>query len=124
MKKLQNEGNAGTRSKAGGRRSLVLLSAAAVALGGMAVGGSWILGGSSQAWAVVGRPATPVSYAGVARRTSRRTVRRTAAATYPSGTVTALPSGCVRVGGNYRCGSAYYRPYYDGPNLVYVPTTP
>ena len=28
------------------------------------------------AHAVVGRPLTPVSYAGVARRTSRRTVRR------------------------------------------------
>jgi hypothetical protein len=30
----------------------------------------------STAHAVVGRPLTPVSYAGVARRTSRRTVRR------------------------------------------------
>jgi hypothetical protein len=29
-----------------------------------------------QAEAVVGRPLTPVSYAGVARRTSRRTTRR------------------------------------------------
>jgi len=28
------------------------------------------------AYAVVGRPLTPVSYAGVARRTSRRTARR------------------------------------------------
>jgi len=31
-----------------------------------------------QAHAVVGRPLTPVSVAGVARRTSRRTVRRCA----------------------------------------------
>jgi hypothetical protein len=30
----------------------------------------------SEAQAVVGRPLTPVSYAGVARRTSRRTARR------------------------------------------------
>ena len=30
----------------------------------------------STAQAVVGRPLTPVSYAGVARRTSRRTTRR------------------------------------------------
>jgi hypothetical protein len=30
----------------------------------------------STALAVVGRPLTPVSYAGVARRTSRRTARR------------------------------------------------
>jgi hypothetical protein len=33
--------------------------------------------------AVVGRPLTPVSYAGVARRTTRRTVAVTAAATNP-----------------------------------------
>jgi hypothetical protein len=30
------------------------------------------------AFAVVGRPLTPVSYAGVARRTARRTARRNA----------------------------------------------
>lgn len=33
-----------------------------------------------EAHAVVGRPLTPVSYAGVARRTSRRTTRRAYAA--------------------------------------------
>jgi hypothetical protein len=33
----------------------------------------------STAHAVVGRPLTPVSYAGVARRTSRRTTRRNVA---------------------------------------------
>lgn len=32
------------------------------------------------AWAVIGRPLTPMSYAGVARRTTRRTVAVTAAA--------------------------------------------
>jgi hypothetical protein len=31
---------------------------------------------SDEAQAVVGRPGTPVSYAGVARRTTRRAVRR------------------------------------------------
>ena len=36
----------------------------------------------STAQAVVGRPLTPVSYAGVARRTSRRTTRRNVGA-YP-----------------------------------------
>lgn len=36
----------------------------------------------SQAHAVVGRPLTPVSVAGVARRTTRRTVRRCAAGIY------------------------------------------
>jgi hypothetical protein len=36
----------------------------------------------SEAHAVVGRPLTPVSVAGVARRTARRTVRRCAAGIY------------------------------------------
>jgi hypothetical protein len=35
-----------------------------------------------EAHAVVGRPLTPVSVAGVARRTARRTVRRCAAGIY------------------------------------------
>ena len=38
-------------------------------------------GWTSTAEARVGRPATPVSYAGVARRTTRRTVGATAAVT-------------------------------------------
>lgn len=78
-------------------------------------------GGGDQAWAIVGRPLTPVSYAGVARRTTRRTVRRTAAVTYPAGTMTTLAPGCVAGAGTYQCGGAAYRPYYHGPNLVYVP---
>jgi hypothetical protein len=36
----------------------------------------------TEAHAVVGRPLTPVSVAGVARRTTRRTVRRCAAGIY------------------------------------------
>ena len=80
---------------------------------------------AGDAWAVVGRPLTPMSYAGVARRTSRRTVRRTA---YYSGgayyggaaTIAALPGGCLRSGPYYSCGGLYYKPYYDGPDLVYV----
>ena len=54
----------------------------------------------------VGRPLTPVSVAGVARRTTRWTLRRTAAV------VATLPSNCVYgtdYGYNvYRCGNAYY----------------
>jgi hypothetical protein len=42
--------------------------------------------------------------------------------------VATLPPGCstVGVGGaSYRqCGGAYYRPTYDGPNLVYVAEQP
>lgn len=80
--------------------------------------GDVLFQGGGPAWAVVGRPMTPVSYAGVARRTTRRTVTRTS---YAAGTVTALPAGCVSSGGQYRCGTVSYRAYYDGPNLVYVP---
>lgn len=85
--------------------------------------------GEKDAHAIVGRPVTPVSYAGVARRTSRRTTTRVvAASTYPAGAVTALPStGCARISRAgtvyFQCGASYYRPYYDGPQVVYVPAT-
>jgi hypothetical protein len=62
----------------------------------------------SQALAVIGRRATPVSAAGVARRTTRRVVRRTSAH------VAALPpTGCAQVNINgavyFQCGSTYYQ---------------
>jgi len=82
--------------------------------------------GVPEAQGVIGRPLTPVSYAGVARRTSRRTARRTVAATSQAsaGTITTLPAGCARttVGGtlHYGCaGGVYYRPYYQGSTVVY-----
>ena len=58
------------------------------------------------AGAVIGRPLTPVSYAGVARRTTRRVVRHTGV------TIAALPAGCIYGpyydGYYYRCGADYY----------------
>jgi len=61
---------------------------------------------ATPAGAVIGRPLTPLSYAGVARRTTRRVVVRTTT------TIAVLPAGCVYgayYGGYYyRCGSAYY----------------
>jgi hypothetical protein len=62
----------------------------------------------------VGRPATPRSGAGVARRTTRRTVRRHRIAV---GTrVTVLPAGCTTVITRnvtyHHCGGVHYRPYY------------
>ena len=80
----------------------------------------------SEAHAVIGRPATPGSYAGVARRTSRRTARRTSArysgAPAPVPYATALPPGCAMAGGVYACGPGPdYHPYYHGPEVVYVP---
>jgi hypothetical protein len=102
-----------------------------------------------EASAIRGRPLTPVSYAGVARRSSRRIVRRdvayssAAAATYtaapapapaqsaspPVGTVVnQLPSGCVSSPRNgieyFNCGGVYYRPVVQGNNLVYMVETP
>ena len=47
----------------------------------------------------VGRPATPMSYAGVARRTTRRAVYGTAAAV-AAGAYVASP-GCVQVTNSY-----------------------
>jgi hypothetical protein len=74
--------------------------------------------------AVVGRPASPTSVAGVKRRTRRRTARRVSAGTR----VTVLPSGCttiVKQGVTYHyCGGVYYRPYYEGNTVVYVVEEP
>jgi hypothetical protein len=66
----------------------------------------------SQAQAVVGRPATPVSYAGVARRTTRRTVAATTAVTTaayaaPVAAAAVYAPGCVAVVDSY--GRTVYR---------------
>ena len=52
-----------------------------------------LVGIAEDVFAVVGRPLTPVSVAGVARRTSRRTVRRQTGYGY---------------GGGYDYGEGYY----------------
>ncbi len=79
----------------------------------------------SEAHAVIGRPLTPGSYAGVARRSSRRTARRTSAryaASAPVPYATALPPDCAMAGDVYACGAGpAYQPYYHGPEVVYVP---
>ncbi len=63
----------------------------------------------NEAEARIGRPMTPVSVAGVARRTTRRTIRRTAvyAATLPRGCRTVIIEGATL----HQCGGAYYQPY-------------
>jgi hypothetical protein len=64
---------------------------------------------TQDAAAVVGRPLTPVSAAGVARRTTRRAIYAT------SVYVATLPAGCSTVVINgtsiYQCGATYYQPY-------------
>lgn len=100
--------------------------------------------------AVVGRPATPVSVAGAARRTARSDVRAgapagataavatTAVAAGATAAVVArpamgtvvpvLPAGCAAV--NYgtvpysNCGGVFYKPVYQGADLVYVVSPP
>lgn len=71
-----------------------------------------------EASARMGRPATPRSVAGVARRTTRRTVRRSAIY------VGALPAGCARVTvyGTlvWRCGGTYYQASGSRYVVVYV----
>ena len=64
----------------------------------------------------VGRPATPASVAGVARRTTRRTIRRGAY-------IGAIPAGCAY--GTYYgyklyyCGGVYYQRSGSGYVVVY-----
>jgi len=61
-----------------------------------------------EARAVIGRPATPMSYAGVARRTTRRTIYATSVyrATLPAGCTTVIIEGTTL----HRCGATYYQP--------------
>jgi hypothetical protein len=79
------------------------LAIADLAPGDMFRGASLI----KEAHAVVGRPMTPVSAAGVARRTTRRAIVAT------SVYVATLPPACVVVvieGTNlYQCGTTYYQ---------------
>ncbi len=84
--------------------------------------------------AIIGRPLTPMSYAGVARRTTRRAVYGGAAmygaaavgaaTAATAATMAALPSSCAKVAATgaiyYQCGGTYYQPAYDGPDVVYV----
>jgi hypothetical protein len=71
---------------------------------------------TSSAEARVGRPLTPVSVAGVARRTTRRVIRRGAY-------IAAIPPGCpygAYYGYSlYYCGGNYYQPSGSGYVIVY-----
>ena len=103
------------------RRLAFLLVAGILCLGGMELGARLSIPGVpgivSIVEARVGRPMTPVSVAGVARRTTRRTIRRTTAY------VASLPMGCsiVMIDGMqlHLCGTTYYQPY----NNQYVVVT-
>lgn len=66
----------------------------------------------------LGRPATPASVAGVARRTTRRTIRRTSiyAATLPRGCTTVVVEGTTL----HSCGGTYYQSYNNQYVVVNV----
>jgi hypothetical protein len=70
------------------------------------------------AQARVGRPLTPGSAAGVARRTTRRVIRRSTIY------VSRLPAACVKTSVNgtvvWHCGGAYYQPYGGRYVVVYI----
>lgn len=91
-------------------KSLLFALAAAFVFGDVEFdvrqGADMKFGIAAPAEARVGHPLTPLSYAGVARRSARRTVRRTAYR------LSVLPAGCIYgpyYGAYYyRCGSAYY----------------
>jgi hypothetical protein len=66
----------------------------------------------------IGRPLTPGSVAGVARRTTRRAVRRSTIY------VSTLPRGCAKVHINgvsyWHCGATYYQHYSGRYVVVYI----
>lgn len=96
---------------------LVIGACGLLAAGGVANG---VLSGGliPPAAAVVGRPATPVSVAGAARRTTRRVIRRSTiyAATLPVGCSTIYIEGVLV----YQCGATYYQPYNNQYVVVYI----
>jgi hypothetical protein len=74
------------------------------------------LGMISTADARVGRPLTPVSVAGVARRTTRRAIRRGA---YIASLPGACPYGTYYGYSLYYCGGTYYQRSGSGYVIVY-----
>jgi hypothetical protein len=84
------------------RKTLLLLTATVAFAGALLWNGKGDVeqGLVSTSEARVGRPLTPVSYAGVARRTTRRAVYGTAAAAAAAGAYAATP-GCVQVTNAY-----------------------
>ena len=87
---------------------------AVVCLGSLAPVGPLV----GEAQARVGRPMTPVSVAGVARRSTRRAIRRSTIY------VATLPRGCTQVNIDgtvlQQCGGTYYQSYQGQYVVVYV----
>lgn len=75
-----------------------------------------LFGSVKDAAARVGRPATPGSVAGVARRTTRRTIRRGA---YVAHVPAHCPLGSYYGYSLYYCGGTYYQKSGSGYVIVY-----
>lgn len=112
-----------TREQAYGRRSWRRKKAISISI----VAALLVIDMAETVHAIIGLPFTPLSYAGVARRTARRSVywggAAAAGAAVAGATLAALPPGCVTTivnGISYnQCGGGYYRPYYEGTTVVY-----
>lgn len=96
-----------------------------IALGSLLTGAVLLVAGwfperlvVGDALAVIGRPATPGSVAGVARRTTRRVIRRSTIyiATLPAGCTTVVIEGVTL----HQCGATYYQPYKNQYVVVYI----
>jgi hypothetical protein len=100
------------------KSSFVLLAIACAIAAGDLLPSGVVSGGVlvSEAQAVVGRPMTPVSVAGVARRTTRRTIVATSVyvATLPPACTVVVIEGATL----HQCGGTYYQPY--GTQFVVV----
>lgn len=85
------------------RKAAMLVLAVVVAAGGLfANENDWFVNGPvSGAEARIGRPATPMSYAGVARRTTRRAVGVGVVGAAAVGAAAYGASGCVQVADAY-----------------------
>ncbi len=97
----------------------IILSACALLAAGAVMDGLFNSGiVIEEAVAVIGRPATPGSVAGVSRRTTRRVIRRSTiyAASLPAGCSTVVIEGASL----YQCGATYYQSYGNQYVVVYV----
>ena len=96
-----------------------IIAGIVVATAGLVID-SWILNGViiTDAQARVGRPMTPGSVAGVSRRTTRRTIRRTTIyiATLPRGCTTVVIEGTTL----HQCSGTYYQSYNNQYVVVNV----
>jgi len=91
------------------RKVIRIVAASAAFLSALSLDGDWTVYGPqiSSVEARVGRPLTPMSYAGVARRTTRRAVVGTAAVGAAAAGAYALTPGCAQVTDAY--GRVYTR---------------